>query len=464
MSVRTINRCIALCSMLLMSVWALGKVSQSRSVPCIFINTQNSDSILSRTEYIDAQMYLVSYGFHGLADIGSRANPVDIQIRGRGNWTWDNFEKKPYRIKLDKEAALLGMASNKHWVLLAHADDGTGFYRNTVGFEVSRMMEMFFTPHQQPVELVINGEYQGLYMLTETVRVGKNRLTITAEDDRVMNTALIGQGGWLVEFDNYTGDNQISLDVDGTGLEAFNITWHTPEYLSVGQKTYLSNQFSAIKEAIFSTDPASTTWQDYLDIDALARYCMVAEITTHQEAFFGSCYMFKDAGETKWHFGPVWDFGNSLSEYQRGFLWQDNTFGKSIMTEMAKFTALQDYIRSLWPEFYSDALSHLDDYVESFANDISRAAATDAQRWPQYGHSNIDECCAFVKQSLHTRIEWLNQQWGTGSTGVINTPMPQMLMDANAPAYSINGNAQQGVSALYGKRIVIMGGKKYLVK
>ena len=391
MNNRITNRCITLCAMLLMSVMAYARITQSRSIPCVFINTQNSDSIVSRTDYLDATMYIVSYGFHGFDDMGSRANPLKIQIRGRGNWTWENFEKKPYRIKLDKEDSLLGMASNKHWALLAHADDGTGFYRNTVGFEVSRMMEMFFTPHHQPVELVINGEYQGLYMLTETVRVGKNRLAITAEDDRLQKSALIGQGGWLVEFDNYSGDDQISLDVTGTGLESFYVTWHTPELLSVGQQTYLTDQFTAIKDAIFSTDPASTTWQDYLDIDALARYCMIAEITSHQEAFFGSCYLYKDAGQTKWHFGPVWDFGNSLTEYQRDFLWLDNTFGKSIMTEMAKFTALQDYIRSLWPAFYSDALLHLDEYVESFANDIRRAAESDAQRWPQYGHSNIDD-------------------------------------------------------------------------
>lgn len=459
MNSRIINRFITLCAMLLMCVTASARVTYSRSVPCMFINTENGDSILSRTDYLDATMYIVSYGFHGFSDMGSRSSQIKLQIRGRGNWTWDKFEKKPYRIKLDKEASLLGMASNKHWALLAHADDGTGFYRNTVGFEVSRMMDMFFTPHQQPVELVINGEYQGLYMLTETVRVGKNRLTITAEEDHEQNSELIGKGGWLVEFDNYSGDNQISVNVAGTGLETFYVTWHNPEVLSVGQKSYLTNQFTAIKNAIFSTDPESTEWQEYLDIDALARYCIVSEITSHQEAFFGSCYLYKDAGQTKWHFGPVWDFGNSLTEYQRDFLWLDNTFGKSIMTEMAKFTALQYYIRSIWPAFYQDALQHLDEYVESFAADISRAAAADAQRWPQYGHANIDECCAFVKQSLHSRIEWLNRQWGN-STGVA----PVMLMDTDAPAYSIDGIMYPGIQTPNGKRLIIKGGKKYLVE
>ena len=67
-------------------------------------------------------------------DDSIEASEGELQIRGRGNYTWDWFEKKPYRIKLDKKAPLLGFNKSKHFVLLAHADDNLGFLRETDGF------------------------------------------------------------------------------------------------------------------------------------------------------------------------------------------------------------------------------------------------------------------------------------------------------------------------------------------
>ena len=148
-------------------------ISYSQTLPCVFIETQNHDSILSKTEYIKARMHIDIYGNNDYEAVGSEEEPINIEIRGRGNWTWLSYDKKPYKIKLDVGRKLLGMKSNKHWALIAHADDITGFYRNTLGFEISRMMEMDFTSEQRPVEVVINGDYPRFILLNRNHSCGE---------------------------------------------------------------------------------------------------------------------------------------------------------------------------------------------------------------------------------------------------------------------------------------------------
>ena len=78
--------------------------------------------------------------------LGTEDAPLTMQIRGRGNYTWTGFDKKPYRIKLADKQPMLGMKSSKHFVLLAHADDCIGFMRNTLGFAASRALQALHPP------------------------------------------------------------------------------------------------------------------------------------------------------------------------------------------------------------------------------------------------------------------------------------------------------------------------------
>ena len=117
--------------------------------------------------------YTGDYSSTALSDL----NNVKLEyIRGRGNSTWE-LDKKPYKIKLDKGQNLLGMGKNKHWVLLANRLDQS-LLRNRIISYLGTAFGMPYTPKMLPVELVINGEYYGSYLLAEQVRVDKNRVDI----------------------------------------------------------------------------------------------------------------------------------------------------------------------------------------------------------------------------------------------------------------------------------------------
>ena len=145
----------------------------SETLPVMFINTENSQAITSKENYINATYYIETFGLDGYEAVGSKEEQLPLEIRGRGNYTWRDFDKKPYRIKLGSKAALLGMNKSKHFALLAHADDNLGFYRNTLGFEFSRLMGMPYTPAQEPVEVVLNGNFRNNRHEKEVMVVGK---------------------------------------------------------------------------------------------------------------------------------------------------------------------------------------------------------------------------------------------------------------------------------------------------
>lgn len=149
----------------------------SGTLPVMYVNTQDAQPITSKETYVSATAYIDALGLEGYENMASADKPETLIIKGRGNWTWEGFDKKPYRLKFDSKVNPVGMVKSKHFLLMAGADDDLGFLRNLVGYELSRRVGLPYTTDSQPVELVLNGKYQGLYFITEKIRVDKNELT-----------------------------------------------------------------------------------------------------------------------------------------------------------------------------------------------------------------------------------------------------------------------------------------------
>lgn len=223
----------------------------SGTLPVMFINTEGNVPVTEKETYLNATWYIDPMGLPGVEGLGSAQEPLSTQIKGRGNYTWVGFEKKPYRLKFTEKAAPLGMPKSKHFVLLAHADDSDGFMRNESGFTLSRMLGMPWTPESQPVELVLNGDYRGLYFLTQNIRVDKDRVNITEQEDLATTDV---DGGWLVEIDNYDSDPHVTVFENGNTESPIWFTYKSPEELSPEQEEYLQGQMQAIDNAVYSTD------------------------------------------------------------------------------------------------------------------------------------------------------------------------------------------------------------------
>lgn len=386
----------------------------SGTLPMLVVNTVGNAPITSKEEYVSATYYLDAKGIDGIESIGTADSQLAVKIRERGNAS-RLFDKKPYRIKLGEKAPLLGMNKSKHFVLLANVRD-VNFAADNVGFMLSRLLKLDWTPNMHPIELVVNGDYKGLYYLCEQIRVDKKRVNITEQDDGETDPEKVS-GGWLVEIDNYNEDGQITIP-DRTLGNIIRFTSHSPENLSPEQRLYLTNLVTTIDSLIYDDDKSDAKWSEYVDADALARFYILQEVMDNCESFSGSCYWHKERGnKTKIVFGPVWDFGGAYSHWECDFsefiynrvpsYCQQHWIG-----ELAKFDLFQEKAREVWHANRSAIAASIFDFIDVEKGKISEAIKSDKRRWPQYDFTPLDEKASQTKAILQARISFLDSAFG----------------------------------------------------
>jgi hypothetical protein len=170
---------------------------------------------------------------------------------------------------------------------------------------------------------------------------------------------------------------------------------------------------------IYGDKNASELW-NYLDMDALAKFYIVQEITDNYESFHGSCYLHKDRGSNaKWHFGPVWDFGSSFNRDKSQYMYQGDVWHNHWIPEICKFPAFMKRVKEIWSEFYANEFDNIYNFINAHKTQISKAAAKDKERWPQYhGSQTIGTYIDRTTEVLRKNAAWLNEQWqGNGNGG-----------------------------------------------
>lgn len=400
----------------------------------------------------------------GATSIGSKEEPLPLEIKARGNWTRRGFSKKPFKLKLGKKQSMLGLTKSKHFAILAHADDQRGYLKNFVGFNLGKRIGLPWTPSQQPVEVVINGDYRGLYFLTESIRIEPDRVNITELDDNVSDPTL-ASGGYLVELDNYDEDNQIRMEekscVDGHYLDMLRVTWDTPEEYSDLQKRFVTDQFSAMNDAV--GDNSDNLWR-YLDLDDAARYYLVEEIISHTESYHGSTYLFRDrGGDQKWHFSPLWDCGNAFSGPDNDFFYNHDLFGTTWIPSIRENDTFNEKVKATWLWFMNNGYNGIYDDIDQYVDRISAAAQADFRRWdgqpvPDGGQSVADNRDMQsrkkdVVNKLRSKTEWLKQAFGDYAANPSATePARDTTPAAPLPDYLASGveDVEAGIdSTLY---------------
>lgn len=389
-----------------------GKAEVSGTLPVVYLTT--SAPIVDKENYITGSLYIDPLN-SGYKALGTAEVPVTGLFKGRGNWTWSGFDKKPYRIKFDEKQEVLGMPKNKHWCLIAHADDNLGFLKDATGFMLSEALKMNWTPKMVPVELVMNGDYQGLYFLTEHVRVGSKRVNITEQDDEAIDSV---SGGWLVEIDNYKEEGNIEF-YEGNGQFVM-VTPKVPESLSAAQRDYLTRQILAIDEALYGS--SASELKSLIDLKEAAKYYLVQEIMEDCESYHGSCYLYKERDRNgqieKWKFGPVWDFGNAYNRMQERWIYDMPIWPQYWIGQLATWPEFQQAVKEQWWIFYHNYKDQVRTQVGSFASLISDAAKNDAAVWRNTlnycDNSDMTSRTSDFLGRYDWRIQWLYGQWGEG--------------------------------------------------
>ncbi len=264
----------------------------------------------------------------------------------RGNASWEDTDKKSYQLKLEKKTDLLGMGKDKHWILLANAFDQT-LLRNATALKMAKSLQLAFTPETEFIDVYINGNYVGNYLLTEKVEIGTNRVAIRnlEEETELLNEGmdlstaeffmkeqgrLFSTKGYLIEAEpeDISGGYLLEIEMsDRYGLEASGfltsrmqaVVFKSPTYASQAQVAYIANRYQDFEDAVFSEDGYSPYtdiyYAEYIDLDSFARKYLIEEVTKNLDAAFTSQFFYKpdDRVSTKFFAGPAWDYDKAIA-------------------------------------------------------------------------------------------------------------------------------------------------------
>ena len=337
----------------------------------LYITTNNGKEITSNEEYMPCQILLNGRG--AFSNYSASAS-----IRGRGNSSWLWYDKKPYRIKLDQKHKLLGLDKAKSWVLLANYRDVTDLM-NTFVFEMGEWLGLPFTNHTRYVEVFINGDYRGIYQLTEQVQQGKNRVDISDEGG-ILLTLDVDDGPYESP---YAGDNFYSKVYRMPAA----VKYPKDEYATANTVDSVKAEFAKLEQAIKDKDYEQV--QQLLDIPSFIKYLQIQEFVYNVELSAPrSIYLHKD-GAGKWVMGPLWDFDAGY-DFDWGDMYHGHYFFANYReTVMGSNPYKRNGNYKDVPQFFTD-LFGCPEFVKAYKEQWASVKDSIVSR-------NWDECMKYVK-------------------------------------------------------------------
>ena len=381
------------------------------SLPTLHIDTLEGAAI-GRYDYVQASMVLD-------ATAETPAQSGSLLIRGRGNSTWQ-MPKKPYKLKLDKKTALLGMAKSKHWALLANHSDKS-MLRTRLAMAMGERLGMAWSPQSRFVRVELNGQYEGIYLLSQTIRIGEDRVDITAIDsDDTDGVALTG--GYLFEIDARLNCDPL-LQIVTSGNVKICIDDPDEDAIVPQQFAYLVDYLDAMEAVLNRPDFADPVkgYPAWLNPDSFIDWYLVNELTANTDAReFSSIWNYKDRGG-RIERGPLWDFdlssgnGNQrTSADPTGFWIRGGIWYKRLFQDPA-FVA---QVRSRWDAIKADWIESLPDWLDAQADILRKDVDENFERWPTLAHYAVYNVVvtgswegelAYLKDWLRQRSDWLER-------------------------------------------------------
>ena len=401
------------------------KLFQTTNLPDVIIHTANAADIVSKEEYVKGIVSIVS-------ENGTKIYTDSLDIRGRGNASW-GFPKKPYRMKLYHKTSVLGLpAVEKNWTLINNYGDKT-LMRNLLAFDLSQRFQMPYTPAGTPVNVYLNGEFQGCYQLCDHIEVATNRVDIskmTANDVALPNLS----GGYCIEMDAYwASENLYFFSQRGVPVS---FKYPKIDEINTAQFDYIKSHFNLMETAVFSSnfkDPVNG-YRKYLDLETFIRFFLIGEISGNTDTYWQT-YLYKKRNNDKLFSGPVWDFDLAYENDVRTYPINTRTGSNWIYASTGSVLhgSVRDMVNRLFTdvEFFNQMKSIyayyrdqqfiteeiLLDVVDSYANDLEDSQKLNFMRWNILNsivHQNPRTYGSYagevenVKNYIKGRIRWMD--------------------------------------------------------
>jgi len=405
------------------------------NLPIISINT--AGQVIPDDERIVVDMGIIYNGEGNQNFINDPFNNYDgkvsIELRGSSSQA---YPKKSYSFETQDEngnnlnVSLIDMPAENDWVLYAPYCDKS-LMRNVLTYDLSNELGQY-APRTKYCELVMNGQYEGVYVLIEKIKHDDNRVNISAlEENDTIGDDLTG--GYIIKIDAFTGGG------DGW-LSAYNDSmyyqYHYPDYQGIlpVQKEYIQEFIYDFETIMFGDNYNDSTngYLDFLDKETLIDFIISNELAKNVDAYRKSTFMYKDKNsiDGKLKLGPLWDFniayGNAF--YLEGYLttgWVVNSDLYSAgyipfwTRKLFNDSSFADQLKCRWLELRQGPL-HLQrimNKIDSCYNFLYEAQQRNFTRWnilgqeiwPNYYYGDTyEEEIYLLKAWIMGRLEWLD--------------------------------------------------------
>lgn len=383
-------------------------------------------------------------------------------IKGRGNTTWSQSDKKSYQIKLAKKADLLDPGSGdqkaKKWILLGNPFDPT-LMRNYMIYNFGKEIGLENSPEGRPVDLYYDGEYRGSYYLCEKPEIGDGRVEIDelekdvekanpdVDFDDLNEVKTTGPAGFEMKYEEGIADPQ---DISGGYLVEIDYAYYkdekswfefnprryvvckSPEYLSKNMMEYISGSFIDMYKYITDAKRGANDGRDlnkYIDLDSFAKVFLVNEWFNNNDAWISSTYMYKPKGENIFYAGPLWDFDSCMRirhtdrAYNAWFVNQgEQLFGEMLFRTPAFRQKVQEVYKNEMRDVVFNILlgTGSGDYLKPAAAMREELAASEAMNrmiWDindclgsYYPKDTVEENYEDIMTWMTNRAEWFDKQ------------------------------------------------------
>lgn len=400
----------------------------STNLPIVVIDTNGqfvSQSLPVRSSFAvigDGSVDEATNDFQDPVDVDCYA---DVNIRGHSSAM---LSKKSYRITLyknedsDKEydTSLMGMASESDWVLYGPYQDLTCM-RNVLMYDIGRET-MSWAPDTRYCELWLNGDYNGIYVMVETVKVTENRL------DLATYSLITGESSFLLSRDiSDSGSFEFSTYTNSLGLfyQIMSLKYPKSDTILDSQKKWVQDYIDEFERALYADYYLDDQkgYRSYIDLDSFATYFVLNEFSMNEDAGYHSTYCYRDIGG-ELVCGPIWDLNAAFNNYvfgeqsSYGFYIVDNGWFKQMCTDPDFVSAVVAKYRELRAGVLSQesTISALESYRAELGSAIERNDAV----WAHYGnntglfgdsrkYANYDEAFEQLEDCIIKRGDWLDE-------------------------------------------------------
>ena len=345
---------------------------------------------------------------------------LPLQIKGRGNYSW-TFAQKPYSLKLGEKADLLGMGAAKKWTLITVSSDHTMMH-NYLTQKMAAAMGLRGTCENEYVDVVVNGEYAGTWVLTERIQIHAERIDVPDEIGVLFEIEMVYRHTCdtciVLYEDPHNRQNTVHLCLKTyKGVDLEDMDDRAKEAALADLQPFFNDLSNA-----FTREKTLDAISKYIDVDSFVNWYLLNELTRNYDSqFVTSCYCYID--ETgRLYMGPVRDFDTCYGT-------QDPQIDGYRVKNAPWFTQLfecQAFVRLVcerWTELRNNGL--IDAFCASIDRTAERIAASEQLNHALYPHSELGssdfhEAVEYFKNWLDQRIVWMDAQF--------------LLIDGDAPA------------------------------